>query len=99
MVIAAFILCSKMAFSDVLEGVALENFLGASRQTPIILPSSSKIVLCCEMPKGACVLSFSVALGVVVAVAYFILSWLLYLAFSANLGLLCMPYPGMGPLV
>ena len=30
---------------------------------------------------------------------YFILSRLLYLAFSANLGLLCMPHPGMGPLV
>ena len=30
---------------------------------------------------------------------YFILSRLLYLAFSANLGLLCMPNPGMGPLV
>ena len=29
---------------------------------------------------------------------YFILSRLLYLAFSANLGLLCMPHPGMGPL-
>ena len=28
-----------------------------------------------------------------------ILSKLLYLAFSANLGLLCMPHPGMGPLV
>ena len=36
---------------------------------------------------------------VVVVVAYFILSRLLYLAFSANLGLLCMPHPGMGPLV
>ena len=30
---------------------------------------------------------------------YFILSRLLHLAFSANLGLLCMPHPGMGPLV
>ena len=30
---------------------------------------------------------------------YFILSRLLNLAFSANLGLLCMPHPGMGPLV
>ena len=29
----------------------------------------------------------------------FILSRLSYLAFSANLGLLCMPHPGMGPLV
>ena len=37
--------------------------------------------------------------GVVVVVVYFILSRLLYLAFSANLGLLCMPHPGMGPLV
>ena len=36
---------------------------------------------------------------VVVVVVYFILSRLLYLAFSANLGLLCMPHPGMGPLV
>ena len=35
----------------------------------------------------------------VVVVVYFILSWLLYLACSANLGLLCMPHPGMGPLV
>ena len=32
-------------------------------------------------------------------VVYFILSWLLYQAFSANLGLLCMPHPGIGPLV
>ena len=35
----------------------------------------------------------------VVVVVYFILSRQLYLAFSANLGLLCMPHPGMGPLV
>ena len=35
---------------------------------------------------------------VVVVVVYVVLSRLLYLAFSANLGLLCMPYPGMGPL-
>ena len=35
---------------------------------------------------------------VVVVVAYFSLSRLLYLAYSANLGLLCMlPHPGMGP--
>ena len=32
-------------------------------------------------------------------VVYFILGVLLYLAFSANLGLLCMPHPDMGPLV
>ena len=37
--------------------------------------------------------------GGFVVVVYFILSRLLYLAFSANLGLLCMPHPGMGPLV
>ena len=36
---------------------------------------------------------------VVVVAVYFILSRLLYLAFSANLGLLCMSHPGMGPLV
>ena len=36
---------------------------------------------------------------VVVVVVYLILSRLLYLAYSANLGLLCMPHPGMGPLV
>ena len=36
---------------------------------------------------------------VVIVVVYFILSRLLYLALSANLGLLCMPHPGMGPLV
>ena len=35
----------------------------------------------------------------VVVVVYFILSRLLCLAFSANLGLLCMPHTGMGPLV
>ena len=33
----------------------------------------------------------------VVVAVYFILSRLLYLAFSANLGLLSMPHPGMGP--
>ena len=36
---------------------------------------------------------------VVVVVAYFISSRLLYLAFSANLGLLCMLHPGMEALV
>ena len=35
---------------------------------------------------------------VVVVVVYFILSRLLYLALSADLGLLCMPHPGTGPL-
>ena len=34
-----------------------------------------------------------------VIVVYFILRRLLYLAYSANLGLLCMPHPVMGPLV
>ena len=34
-----------------------------------------------------------------VVVVYFILSRLLYLAFSVTLGLLCMPHPGMRPLV
>ena len=38
-------------------------------------------------------------LAFVVVVVYFILSRLFYLAFSANLGLLCMPHPSMGPLV
>ena len=37
--------------------------------------------------------------GVVVVVVYYILSRLLYLAFSATLGLLCMSHQGMGPLV
>ena len=32
-------------------------------------------------------------------IVYFILSRLLYPAFSANLDLLCMPHLGMGPLV
>ena len=32
-------------------------------------------------------------------VGYFILSRLLYLTFSANLGLICMLHPGVGPLV
>ena len=35
----------------------------------------------------------------VVVAVNLILSRLLYLAFSANLGQLCMPHPGMGPLV
>ena len=34
-----------------------------------------------------------------VVVVHFILSRLLYLDFSANLGLLCLRHPGMGPLV
>ena len=46
----------------------------------------------------ACFVSYVVVVLVVV-VFYFILSRLLYLAFSANLGLLCMPHPGMGTLV
>ena len=49
-------------------------------------------------PMLSCILPFY-AVVVVVVVLYFILSRLLYLAFSANLGLLCMPHPGMGPLV
>ena len=36
---------------------------------------------------------------VVIVFVYCILSRLLYLAFSANLGLLCMLHLGMGPLV
>ena len=36
---------------------------------------------------------------VVVDDVYVTLRRLLYLAYSANLGLLCMPHPGMGPLV
>ena len=39
------------------------------------------------------------AFVVVVVVAYFILSRLSSLAFSANVGLLCMPHLGMEPLV
>ena len=41
----------------------------------------------------------NISLSVVVVVISFILSRLLYLAFSANLGLLCMPHSGMGPIV
>ena len=48
---------------------------------------------------ATCPLIFTMATLIVVVVVYFILSRLLYLAFSANLGLLCMPHPGMGPLV
>ena len=40
-----------------------------------------------------------ISTNVVVVVVHFILSRLLYLAVSANLGLLSMPHPGMGPLV
>ena len=49
--------------------------------------SNPRSTLCCVRSEG------------IVVVVYFILSRLLYLAFSANLGLLCMPHPGMGPLV
>ena len=41
----------------------------------------------------------AIVVVVVVVVVYFILSRLLFLAFSAYLGLLCMPHPGMAPLV
>ena len=40
-----------------------------------------------------------VVVVIVVVVVYFILSMLLCLAFSANLGLLWMLHPGMGPVV
>ena len=55
----------------------------------------------CELlpPDTAVIISQSEEAVVVVVVVYFILSRLLYLAFSANLGLLCMQHPGMGPLV
>ena len=42
-------------------------------------------------------LHIAVCVFLVVVVVYFVLSRLLYLAYSANLGLLCMPHPGMGP--
>ena len=41
----------------------------------------------------------TVLMFVVVIVVYFIFSRLLYLSYSANLGLLYIPHPGMGPLV
>ena len=47
--------------------------------------------------KGLGIIFGKVLLVVVVVVVYFILSRLLFLAFTANLGLLCMPHPGMGP--
>ena len=50
------------------------------------------------LPKLRVYLNEKTVVGAFLAV-YYILSRLLYLAFSANLGLLCMPYPGMGPLV
>ena len=46
-----------------------------------------------------CIECWYYALPVVVDVVYFILSRLIYQAFSANLGLLCMPHPNLGPLV
>ena len=36
---------------------------------------------------------------IVVVIVYYVLSRQLHLAFSANLGLLCMPHPDMEPLV
>ncbi len=42
--------------------------------------------------------SHVVVVAVVVVVVTF-LSRLLFVAFSANLGLLCMLHPGMGPLI
>ena len=46
--IATFTLCSRRAFSDVLEGMALKNFLGASPQTPSFFCSSSTVVKYCN---------------------------------------------------
>ena len=46
MMIATFIFCSKRAFSDGLEGVALKIFLEASPHTPIFPLSSSTLLLC-----------------------------------------------------
>ena len=46
-----------------------------------------------------CTLFWCTRFNIFVVVVYFVLSRLLYLAFSASLGLLCMPHPGMGPLV
>ena len=55
------------------------------------------------MCRGAHVNGFKLCLGMVsvfvIVVAYFILGRRLYSAYSANLGLLCMPHPGMGPQV
>ena len=50
MVLAALIPCSKRAFSDVLEGVALKKFFGDKPHTPSLSPASSTIDTCCEMP-------------------------------------------------
>ena len=50
-------------------------------------------------PLGLGISCFHLSKVVVVVAVYFILSRLLYLAFSANLGLLCMPHPRMRPLV
>ena len=44
-------------------------------------------------------MNFVVVVVVVVVVVYIILRRLLYIAYAANLGLLCMPHPSMGPLV
>ena len=39
--IVTFTPCSKRAFSDVLEGVAMKNFLGEAPRTPSFSPASS----------------------------------------------------------
>ena len=66
-----------------------------------LVPCAQKISTVLSAACGPCVgwRSLSSAFVVVVVVVYFTLSRLLYLAFSANLGLQCIPHPGMGPLV
>ena len=49
MMIAPFLPCSKRAFPDVLEGMALKTFLGVTLQTHLSLSSLTHIVLFCVM--------------------------------------------------
>ena len=69
----------------------------------IKLPQNGSKVCRVSITNSAChygeqyITIFRYIIYFVVVVVYFILSRLLYLAFSANLGLLCMPHPGMGP--
>ena len=61
--IATVIRCYKRAFSGVLEGVALKNFLEGVPRIPSFSLSSSATILRCILKQCAYVSPISVALG------------------------------------